>query len=320
MTAADPFSPNLCPDSETVFSGHREDWLAKRRAGIGGSDISAILGMNKYSSPRDVWLSKTGQGKDAHSWPIVRGNALERPLLDWFAQQTGRPVQSLPMQRNVERPWMLGSTDGISGDGILEAKTASYWVGRHDWADGIADHAEIQIQWYMAVTGLRHGWVIAALGDDDPVIKPVQRDQQLIDTLIDAAETFWVHNVLGEVEPELIWLDRGTVADEYPTVERHRVDGTAEVDVQITTRQWAADEIKRLTKIKDAAEAEIIQALGDGDHLVIDGQVAATRKAQSTTRFDRSAAEADGLDLTLYMNTTESRMLRIPAKRTPWKD
>jgi len=38
----------------------REQWLELRRQGIGGSDAAAILGMNPWKSPMDVWLEKTG--------------------------------------------------------------------------------------------------------------------------------------------------------------------------------------------------------------------------------------------------------------------
>ena len=35
-----------------------------RHAGIGGSEIAAIIGMSPYNTPRSVWLSKTGQLTD----------------------------------------------------------------------------------------------------------------------------------------------------------------------------------------------------------------------------------------------------------------
>ena len=36
------------------------EWLEKRRAGIGGSDSGAILGMNKYATPLSVYIAKKG--------------------------------------------------------------------------------------------------------------------------------------------------------------------------------------------------------------------------------------------------------------------
>ena len=38
----------------------REEWLAERRKSLGGSDMGAVLGLNKYRSPYAVWAEKTG--------------------------------------------------------------------------------------------------------------------------------------------------------------------------------------------------------------------------------------------------------------------
>ena len=34
----------------------REEWLKVRKLGLGGSDMSAVLGVNQWRSPLDVWL------------------------------------------------------------------------------------------------------------------------------------------------------------------------------------------------------------------------------------------------------------------------
>lgn len=38
-----------------------EQWLEYRKIGIGGSDASVVCGVNKYRSPVELWLEKTGQ-------------------------------------------------------------------------------------------------------------------------------------------------------------------------------------------------------------------------------------------------------------------
>lgn len=38
-----------------------EQWHLRRRLGIGGSEIGTILGLNKYQTPFDLWLLKTGR-------------------------------------------------------------------------------------------------------------------------------------------------------------------------------------------------------------------------------------------------------------------
>ena len=40
---------------------NNQDFTEERRHFIGGSDIGAILGLNPYKSPVDVWMEKTGK-------------------------------------------------------------------------------------------------------------------------------------------------------------------------------------------------------------------------------------------------------------------
>jgi predicted phage-related endonuclease len=38
-------------------------WLKSRKAGVGGSDMSTILGLNAFKTPYDLWLEKTGRAE-----------------------------------------------------------------------------------------------------------------------------------------------------------------------------------------------------------------------------------------------------------------
>ena len=38
---------------------NRDQFLAGRKKGIGGSDVAAILGFSPYKSPYQLWLDKT---------------------------------------------------------------------------------------------------------------------------------------------------------------------------------------------------------------------------------------------------------------------
>ncbi|MGH3627235.1 MAG: YqaJ viral recombinase family protein, partial [Sciscionella sp.] len=45
------------PDGQLVLGADapREQWLAERRKGIGGSDIATLLGINPYQSEYELW-------------------------------------------------------------------------------------------------------------------------------------------------------------------------------------------------------------------------------------------------------------------------
>lgn len=297
----------IFPHSEPVPTEDRASWLSARSRGIGGSDVSAILGLNRWKSPREVWLEKTDRATEkVRTWPMMRGIALEAPLIEWFEDHTGIPVaRPIAMQRNIETPWMLVNLDGASADGgIVEVKTANWWM-RHEWEDDqVSDHAELQSQWGMAVTGREHAWVIAAISDDDPTWKPVQRDQALIDLEIETCARFWHDNVLGDREPDAVAMD-------LPELRKRPASSGVVCFGKDPDQDAAAEYVRAHAEVKAAEErkkdaaARLIQTMGDASHLVVDGRVVATR-----TTFSKAGYEV--------LPRTETR-LTVPANPKPWK-
>ena len=47
----------------------REQWLALRKKGIGGSDAAAVCGMNRYKGPLDIYLDKTNPNVEPQIYP-----------------------------------------------------------------------------------------------------------------------------------------------------------------------------------------------------------------------------------------------------------
>ena len=65
----------------------REAWLQARAGRIGGSDASAILGMNPYRTNIELWQIKTGQlvPEDISEKPYVKyGTEAEQYLRELF--------------------------------------------------------------------------------------------------------------------------------------------------------------------------------------------------------------------------------------------
>lgn len=141
-----------------------EKWLAARQ-GIGGSDASAVLGLNPYKTNQELWMEKTGQrtapdisDKDYVQYghaaePLLRGLfALDYPeyKVEYFGDN---------MIRNEKYPWAHASLDGelIDQDGrhgILEIKTTNILqsMQREKWKEQIPDNYYIQVLHYLMVT------------------------------------------------------------------------------------------------------------------------------------------------------------------------
>ena len=143
----------------------RNEWL-KNRTKIGGSDASAVVGLNPYLDNVTLWEIKTGkrQQEDISDKPYVQyGTQAEMHLrglfrLD-FPQYIVEYVEN-NMFLNDEYPWAHASLDGWLTDqdgrkGILEIKTTEILqsMQKEKWNHQIPDNYYIQILHYLMVTG-----------------------------------------------------------------------------------------------------------------------------------------------------------------------
>lgn len=190
----------------------REDWLEVRRQGIGGSDASAVCGMNPWVSPTQVWLEKTGRvdGPDlSENESVYWGTQLENVVAQEFAKRTGAWVQRhQAVIVHPVNPWMIGTVDRLirpqrgSGEwGVLECKTSNAFSA-DQWADDeIPEHYVVQLQHYLAITGFTYGYVAVLVGGNRYRHWQIHRDQELIDYLIEIERRFWFENVMADAPP-----------------------------------------------------------------------------------------------------------------------
>lgn len=208
------------PFTEIRFTGTQEEinkqWVEARKNGIGGSDVASIMGLNKYSSPLNVWLIKTGReespdlsGKEAVEW----GNRLEDVVAEKFADE--HPELKV-YRRNatlvsIERPWAFANldrwvTDGHGDVGILEVKTVGMRRAA-DWDDGVPLYYLTQVNHYMSVTGYQHAWVAVLIGGQEFREYYIERDEEDIATINNYVDTFWHDFVETDTAPALIGND-----------------------------------------------------------------------------------------------------------------
>ncbi|MFM0572964.1 YqaJ viral recombinase family protein [Paraburkholderia caledonica] len=180
----------------------REDWLAVRRTGIGGSDAAAAVGLNPYMSALELWLDKTGRGDglprpdpgDTTS-PTYWGNLLEPIVAAAYTQQTGNRVRKVnAVLRHPSIPFMLANLDreivGVPGVQVLECKTAGEF-GSRLWREGVPEYVILQVQHQLAVTGKRAADVAVLLCGQALEVHRIERDDELIARLIELEAAFW---------------------------------------------------------------------------------------------------------------------------------
>ena len=144
---------------------NRDKWLKARKNYIGGSDASAIVGMNPYKTNDDLWQEKTGKitPKDISDKSFVKyGNDAEPLLRELFKLDfphfNVNYVEN-NMFINDRFPWAHASLDGWLTDengrkGILEIKTTEILqsMQKEKWNQRIPDNYYIQVLHYLMVT------------------------------------------------------------------------------------------------------------------------------------------------------------------------
>lgn len=192
----------------------KEDWLEHRNKGIGGSDIGAICGLNPYKSALGVYLDKVGAietftGNIATEVGTELEPYLRRKFVEWMKENKMMDIEVVRethLLRHSEHPWMLANLDGIFfhpqyGYCVLELKTAGEFSKEKFEDDEIPDSYYLQIQHYLAVTGLEMAFIAYLIGNRLFNVKEVPRNEAVIESIIKTGESFWQDNVLANVAP-----------------------------------------------------------------------------------------------------------------------
>lgn len=214
----------LSTDITRIQFDSMEEWLVNRK-GIGGSDASAILGLNPYKTNQELWMEKKGQMSpvDISGKSYVKyGNDAESLLRALFALDYPEykvEYYDNNMIINKKYPWAHASLDGELVDldgrrGILEIKTTniSQSMQWQKWDNQMPDNYYIQILHYLLVTEYDFVVLKAQLkrvtdGEVRLTTKHyhIEREEVLddIEMLKNEEEKFW-HSLQSGQEPGLL--------------------------------------------------------------------------------------------------------------------
>lgn len=271
-----------------------DEWLALRKTGIGGSDIGALLGMNKYTSPYELYLDKRGELPE-----IPRSEALDRAAM-WghlhepliaarFAELHGVKTRRVGLIRHESEPWRLANLDRqVAGcpDGpcLLEIKNRSAWKAG-DWGpsgdpEGIPDAEALQTHWYVSVTGYRHAHVGVLINGNDDRYYRVEADDGLASDVTGMARAFWQRVQDGDPPP----VDGSGAATDLLASLWPADPGTevvidrAQAAPLLAERDLIAAEAEALKERAASVSNRLAAMLGEAEAAVWDGEVLFTRK------------------------------------------
>jgi putative phage-type endonuclease len=248
----------------------REEWLEIRRSGIGGSDIGAICGINPWSSPVDVWLSKVEGKSTEENERMYWGKALEEVVAIEFAKRNPsiRVERCNAVLRHTDQQIAFANLDRLVEEdgksGVLEIKTASGF-GTAKWDDGVPLMYQAQVQWYLWVTGLNFAYVAVLLDGCKYEQFRIERDRESIQTLVATAQDFWDDYVVTKSMPApVVAGDLEPVRAAFrPVNGAQPLQITEEFAILLDTYNRAKEREKALGEDVEILQAKIIAALAN---------------------------------------------------------
>lgn len=300
----------------------RSEWLKLRQKGIGGSDASAVAGLNRYKSPVAVFMEKTGQIEPEEAGEVAYwGTQLEDLVAKEFMARTGLRVQrSNKMYKHPEYPWMLGNVDRLITDehkrrGVLECKTTSAYKADEWQGDRVPDEYSIQLQHYMAVLGVDYGFFAVLIGGNKFEYRYVERNPGIIDSLVKIEKEFWNENVLKGIPPAIdgsqasVDLLNKLYPESKPASEIELTAAQAELVLNLRAAKEDAKAAEELVKVY---ENELKSIIGENETALFKGEPVATWKSTSSTRLDTSRLKKEQPDLyQKYAVTSSSRRFLV---------
>lgn len=280
------------------YSSH-EEWLSLRQAGIGGSDVGTIMGLNKYKSALMLFAEKTGQVPDPFdNYRMFIGREME----DWVCQMweyfdpafgytddgvlvfenimenknKGNRIRKVRrinfMLKNSDYPWLLANPDRTivdcndgMGPGILEAKTISKWA-MQQWDTGIPPAYLVQPMAYMMVCGYK--WAELVMLSDDGWEFHIYRIEigdfpTMRSHIVDHTHRFWDKVIAGrELKAK---IDEANLAGDTQSAEHYEAELQhlePEADGNDKTLEFLRDRYDPLDNtVLDASEDLVQKAL-----------------------------------------------------------
>ena len=318
---------------------NRDQFLAGRKKGIGGSDVAAILGFSPYKSPYQLWLDKTGRSerKESQNESAHFGNLLEDVVAKEFSRRSGMKVQRVTQQlslENVGEPWAIGNIDRavvnpeiagrvffkdgkLTTDQGLECKTASEYLSKlfgEEGTDQIPDYYLTQCLWYMKLTGFQVWHLAVLIGGNKFRMYRIERDDDLIESIFKQVKAFWFNHVIADVPPDPTCFD-----DVLHRWSNHVVGKQVEADfnhIKLVEELITVQGRQKADKAReDEIKLKIVSTMQDAEMMISQGKSICTYKEQSSTRIDSTLLKKEEPDLfAKYSKTSSTRVFRISNK------
>lgn len=281
---------------------------------IGGSIVSAIVGMNPWDNSLGAYLKLRKEVSPApDNIAMERGRRYEPIIADIF--QGGRQEYRVEHNRlgtdepevleHDEHSFLVGRPDRLLYDADnnnlvagLEIKTTN-WSNLKQWgvegSDSIPANYLIQCQWYAGLANLPIWEVAVGFLDDSGRLRQykefrVNADKELFEALVERAVEFWEEHVIKGVPPQEETVDATTarwIQERFPKNINPLEIANEEEEQKIVKLIQAKQNLEKAQALYDNAENELKIAIGDRDGLQSDALGKVTWKcSKDSSRVD----------------------------------
>jgi putative phage-type endonuclease len=231
----------------------RTAFLERRKSGIGGSDVAAVLGVSKWKTPYQLWLDKTSDTVTEKESDLLHfGTVLEQVIADEYARRNNvKVLRRNQMFRHTEHPELIANIDRyIVGGKILECKTCSAYAADKfgEGGDEVPDEYLLQVQHYMHVTGYHEADLAVLIGGNEYRQFSLTYDADLANYAADKCVAFWNTYVVPQVPPPATAND--DLASYFDAKAGATITATAEI-------AGLLEEYKRIKAVEKDAKADL---------------------------------------------------------------
>jgi len=288
------------------FDMSHADWLKYRQSFIGGSESAAVLGLNEYMSPVDVYLHKIApEPVEIPTNDLMEsGHDAELFMPQWYARQTGydiTPDDYIRIHGNYD---FIGvNLDGVIVDikhktpGVLEIKSTNVHE-IESWENKLPYRHALQVHHGMLVTGWTWGVVIVFVRETwQKLAFAVDYSKDVQNLLIEAYQNFWFEHVQKHIPPDPQTLE--DVKNLFPQSEPEKIVVADDSDYDMIQKiQAFKGDIKVLEDEIAKLKMELQSKMQDGEVLQYNNKIIATWKTgKEKMVFDEIGFSKDNREL-----------------------
>lgn len=200
--------------SKVIKFKSKEDWLEFRKGGIGGSEVSAVLGVNPYMTRYQLWRLK--KGLDTPQEPHYRmkiGTYMEDVISKLYQDETGRNVIKSSagdwLVQSTEKPHLFASPDRTfwisesdkktkQNKGVLECKNTMLPIDENN----IPTYWFVQNQWEIGIHGSNFGSIAWFSRGNDFAYNDYVLDKNFFEYMVGEVDKFWFEYIIGDKIPD----------------------------------------------------------------------------------------------------------------------